>query len=103
MLFVDLYVYPFSLLSLSIHRQPYASLRNLHNNHDGIDEHKAAVQRSLTRIAHAHGVSEHSVALRFMVQAGTTPIPRSAQDEHIKENLKVFEFELLGEEMDALW
>lgn len=83
--------------------QPYASLRNLHNNHAGDDEHKASVQRALTRIAHAHGVSEHSVALRFMIQAGTTPIPRSSQVEHIKENLDVFSWELLGEEMDELW
>lgn len=82
--------------------QPYASLRNLHDT-DGASDHKKEVKRALTRIAAAHRVSEHSVALRFMLQAGTTPIPRSAQANHIEENMKVFSWELLGEEMDALW
>ena len=82
--------------------QPYASLRNLHSNPHH-DARKTKVLSALSNIAAAHGVSEHSAALRFMLQAGTAPIPRSSKEVHMKENLGVFKYELLAEEMDALW
>jgi 2,5-diketo-D-gluconate reductase A len=70
---------------------------------DGGNERKQQVIESLKSIASAHEVSPHDVALRFMMQAGTCPIPRAANPDHIAGNLKVFDWELLSDEMDALW
>src|SRR5262249_13130675 len=56
----------------------------------------------LETIAKAHGKSSSQVSLRYLVQLGCIPIPRSANPAHLKENLDVFDFTLSDAEMAAL-
>jgi len=53
----------------------------------------------LERIAQAHGKSAGQVALRWLVQQGVIPIPRTGKVERLKENLAVFDFTLSDAEM----
>jgi 2,5-diketo-D-gluconate reductase B len=53
----------------------------------------------LERIAKAHGKSAGQVALRWLVQQGIMPIPRTGKAERLKENLAVFDFTLSDAEM----
>ena len=53
-------------------------------------------------IAAKHGKTEHHVFLRWCIQHGTVPLPRSKNPEHIRSNFEVFDFELSDEDMDAL-
>jgi diketogulonate reductase-like aldo/keto reductase len=50
-------------------------------------------------IAKAHGKSAGQVALRWLVQQGVIPIPRTAKVDRLKENLAVFDFALAPAEM----
>jgi 2,5-diketo-D-gluconate reductase A len=52
--------------------------------------------------ARAHGVSAGQVILRWHVQRGLLPLPKSASPERQRENLDLFGFELGGDEMAAL-
>jgi diketogulonate reductase-like aldo/keto reductase len=56
----------------------------------------------LERIAKAHGRTAAQVSLRWLVQMGTVPIPRTATPAHLKENLDVFGFTLSDGEMAEL-
>ncbi len=53
----------------------------------------------LERIGRAHGKSAAQVALRYLVQQGIIPIPRTANPSHLAANLAVFDFNLSGGEM----
>ena len=59
-------------------------------------------ERAVTAAAEAHGVSPGQVILRWHVQLGSLPIPKSADPERQRQNLDVFGFELAREEMDAI-
>jgi 2,5-diketo-D-gluconate reductase A len=52
--------------------------------------------------AERHGVSPGQVILRWQVQLGAVPIPKSATPERQRSNLDVFGFELTDGEMDAI-
>jgi 2,5-diketo-D-gluconate reductase A len=52
--------------------------------------------------ADAHGVTPGQVILRWQVQQGNLPIPKSATPSRQRENLDVFGFELDEAEMDAI-
>lgn len=52
--------------------------------------------------AEAHGVTPGQVILRWQVQLGSVPIPKSATSERQRANLDVFGFELTDEEMAAI-
>jgi diketogulonate reductase-like aldo/keto reductase len=52
--------------------------------------------------AEAHGVTPGQVILRWQVQLGSIPIPKSATPDRQRQNLDVFGFELSGEEMAAI-
>jgi 2,5-diketo-D-gluconate reductase A len=52
--------------------------------------------------AEAHGVTPGQVILRWQVQQGNLPIPKSATPARQRENLDVFGFELDGAEMEAI-
>jgi diketogulonate reductase-like aldo/keto reductase len=52
--------------------------------------------------AEAHGVTSGQVILRWQVQLGAVPIPKSATPERQRQNLDVFGFELTDAEMDAI-
>lgn len=54
------------------------------------------------RIARTHGVTPAQVVLRWHVQLGAVPIPKSADPERQRANLDVFGFVLSEEEMAAV-
>ncbi|MEK3833419.1 aldo/keto reductase [Paenibacillus sp. FSL R7-0128] len=56
----------------------------------------------LIAIATAHGKSVSQIVLRWHVQLGAVPIPRSASEEHQRENLEIFDFELSEAEMKVI-
>ncbi len=56
----------------------------------------------LEKIGKAHGKSAAQVSLRYLVQLGCVPIPRTATPAHMKENLEVFDFKLSDAEMAQL-
>jgi 2,5-diketo-D-gluconate reductase B len=53
----------------------------------------------LERIGKAHGKSSSQIALRYLVQRGIVPIPRTANPDHLAANLAVFDFDLSDAEM----
>jgi 2,5-diketo-D-gluconate reductase A len=57
---------------------------------------------AVTSAAEAHGVSPGQVILRWHVQLGSLPIPKSADPGRQAENLDVFGFELTSDEMAAV-
>ena len=57
---------------------------------------------TLERIGKAHGKSPSQVALRYLVQQGIIPIPRTANPDHLAANLAVFDFNLSPEEMSEI-
>ena len=56
----------------------------------------------LERIGQAHGKSAAQVSLRYLVQRGAVPIPRTATPAHLADNLDIFDFTLGEAEMAAL-
>ena len=48
----------------------------------------------LTRIGNAHGKTASQVALRWLVQQGIVPIPRSSNPDKLAANLAIFDFAL---------
>ena len=52
--------------------------------------------------AEAHGVEPAQVVLRWHVQLGSIPLPKSASPERQRSNLDVFGFELSEDEMGAI-
>lgn len=56
----------------------------------------------LTDAAAAHHKSPAQIVLRWHMQSGTIAIPKAANRDHMDENLDIFDFELTGEEMDAI-
>ncbi|MFF3883802.1 aldo/keto reductase [Streptomyces sp. NPDC001914] len=57
---------------------------------------------AIGRIAEAHGVTPGQVVLRWHVQLGAVPIPKSADARRQMENLDLFGFELSPAEMTAV-
>jgi diketogulonate reductase-like aldo/keto reductase len=56
----------------------------------------------VTAAAQAHGVSPGQVVLRWQLQLGNLPIPKSATPARQRENLDLDGFELTDEEMAAI-
>ena len=50
----------------------------------------------------AHGKTAAQIALRYLVQQGITPIPRTAKPDHLATNLTVFVFKLSDAEMTEI-
>jgi 2,5-diketo-D-gluconate reductase A len=59
-------------------------------------------ERAVADAADAHGVSPGQVILRWHVQLGSLPIPKSADPQRQRQNLDVFGFELTAEEVNAI-
>jgi diketogulonate reductase-like aldo/keto reductase len=53
----------------------------------------------LARIGEAHGKTSAQIALRYLVQQGIIPIPRTAKPDRLAANLAVFDFKLSDVEM----
>lgn len=63
---------------------------------------KTAGNAVLERIGKAHGKTLAQVSLRYLVQLGLVPIPRTATPDHLRQNLDVFDFTLSAAEMADL-
>jgi diketogulonate reductase-like aldo/keto reductase len=57
---------------------------------------------TLHAVAEHHGKTIAQVMLRWAIQHGTVPIPKSTNPGRIKENFQVFDFELSDEEMKTI-
>ena len=57
---------------------------------------------AVAEAARAHDVTPGQVVLRWQVQLGAVPIPKSATPQRQRENLDVFGFALSEEEMAAI-
>lgn len=89
---------------------PQAAMRVFHAEH-GIQTQSwspLAQLRSLLEdpivvaAAHAHDVTPSQAVLRWHVQLGSIPIPKSANTSRQRENLDVFGFELTDAEVDSI-
>jgi diketogulonate reductase-like aldo/keto reductase len=58
--------------------------------------------KTLTAIAITHDVSPSQVLIRWNLQQGIIPIIKGSSEDHLKENINVFAFELTDEEMKSL-
>ena len=56
----------------------------------------------LEEIANAHGKSTAQVALKWAMQRGTIPIPKTQSPDHLRENFELCEFTLTSEELNAI-
>lgn len=56
----------------------------------------------LKKLSEKYGKSAAQVVLRFDVQRGLIPIPKSTHKERLESNIDIFNFELTSEEMSAL-
>ncbi|MGH6683369.1 MAG: aldo/keto reductase [Pseudolabrys sp.] len=63
---------------------------------------KAPGAEALERIGKAHGKSAAQVSIRYLIDFGLIPLPRSTSPAHLKENLDVFDFKLTPAEMAEL-
>jgi 2,5-diketo-D-gluconate reductase A len=57
---------------------------------------------TVVEAAEAHGKTPAQVALRWHVQQGIVPIPKSANPDRLRQNLEVFDFALTDEELTSL-
>ena len=68
-----------------------------------LGKRQAPLDEAPVRVAaEAHGVTPGQVILRWQVQLGNLPIPKSATPSRQRENLDVFGFELDEAEMEAI-
>lgn len=56
----------------------------------------------ITGIAEHYKKTNAQILLRWAIQQGTVPLPRSTKPEHIKQNLAVFDFEINDADMTVL-
>jgi diketogulonate reductase-like aldo/keto reductase len=89
---------------------PQAELRAFHETNDIRTESWSPLARRsellsedvIQEIAGRHGVSPTQAVLRWHVQLGSTPIPKSADASRQRENADVFGFSLGEEEVTAI-
>jgi diketogulonate reductase-like aldo/keto reductase len=53
-------------------------------------------------LAKNHGKTAAQIILRWQIELGTSPIPKSVRHERITENIDVFDFALTSEEVQAI-
>ncbi|KAG8266251.1 hypothetical protein J6590_076528 [Homalodisca vitripennis] len=56
----------------------------------------------VARIAQSHNKNPGQILLRFVLQLGIAVIPKSTNPDRVRENIKVFDFELTPAEMTEL-
>lgn len=56
----------------------------------------------LLQLAHQHGKTPGQIILRWHIQLGTVPLPKSASPKRQLENLQVFDFALNEQEMQVI-
>ena|SRR5690554_2514646 len=88
-------------------RFPQAQMREFHARHDIVTESWSPLARGndvreepvVAGIAEDHGVTATQVVLRWHVQLGAVPIPKSSSPERQRENFDIFGFELSDDEV----
>ena len=60
------------------------------------------VDPTMQKIAAAHGKTPAQVSLRWILQQGGVPLPKSVHADRIKQNRDLFDFELSNEEMQEI-
>lgn len=63
----------------------------------------AAYTEYLETLSRKYKKTKAQVILRFDVQRGFTPIPKSAHKERLQANIDIFDFELTDEDMKNLF
>jgi diketogulonate reductase-like aldo/keto reductase len=89
---------------------PQAALREFHLAQGIATESWSPLAKSasitsnsiVTAVADAHGVTPTQVVIRWHLQLGAIPIPKSGDPDRQRENLDVFGFELTEEEMASI-
>ncbi|WP_029144756.1 aldo/keto reductase [Microbacterium luticocti] len=89
---------------------PQSALRAFHTAHGIRTESwsplakrsELLAEQTVTDVAAAHGVTESQAVLRWHVQLGSTPIPKSAHTGRQRENADVFGFALTDDEVAAI-
>jgi len=83
--------------------------RDFHTQHGIVTESWSPIKPAemladpaIRAIAERHGVTPAQAALRWHIQHGLLPIPKSGNPKRQRENLDVFSFELTPEEMAAI-
>lgn len=57
---------------------------------------------TIMNIAKTHGKTPAQVILRWHIQEGFSVIPGASNPDYIRENIKIFDFELTDEEMKQM-
>ena len=91
-------------------RIPRADQRSYHAAHGIVTESWSPIgaggdllaDATIGDVARAHGKTPAQVALRWHVQLGLVPIPKTSKPERLAENIDVFDFELSPDEMDRI-
>ena len=60
------------------------------------------VNENIGIIANKYGKTEAQLLIRWSIQHGLIPLPKSTHEERIKENINVFDFEINNEDMKSL-
>ncbi|KQM24054.1 hypothetical protein ASL10_11900 [Frigoribacterium sp. Leaf8] len=89
---------------------PQAELRAVHESMGIVTESWSPLAKQselltearVTDIARAHGKTPTQVVLRWHVQLGAVPVPKSADAGRQRENLDVFDFELTPHEVESI-
>jgi diketogulonate reductase-like aldo/keto reductase len=63
---------------------------------------KRLEEKHILEIARKYNKTGAEILIRWSLQHGAVPIPKSVHDERIKENINVFDFELREEDMKTL-
>ena len=91
-------------------RFPQGHMREFHARHNIVTESWSPLARGnevrdepvVTEIARQHGVTPTQVVLRWHVQLGAVPIPKSSTPERQRENFEIFGFELSHAEIASI-
>jgi len=91
-------------------RIPRADQRSYHAAHGIVTESWSPIgaggdllaDATIGDVGRAHGMTPAQVVLRWHVQLGLVPIPKTSKPERLAENIDVFDFELSPDEMDRI-
>jgi diketogulonate reductase-like aldo/keto reductase len=57
---------------------------------------------AVVKLAEKYGKSPAQVLIRYCLQKGWVPLPKSEKEERIKENADVFDFSISDDDMESL-